>query len=127
LDQANEKYCPAYGGDPRHRDGSYHQGTVWSFLLGPYVDALIKVKGKKGRLEAMKIMSDFFEHLNEAGVGSVSEIFDAEPPNTGRGCIAQAWGVAEVLRVVIEHDLLTVNKKIISALFSEVESMNIPH
>ena len=105
LDQANEKYCPVYGGDPWHRDSSYHQGTEWSFLLGAYIDALINVKGKEGKLEAEAIMKGFFKHLKEAGVGSVSEIFDAEPPHTPRGCMAQAWGVAEVLRVAVEHDL----------------------
>jgi predicted glycogen debranching enzyme len=105
LDQDNEKYRPVYGGDPWHRDSSYHQGTEWSFLLGAYIDALINVKGKEGKLEATEIMEKFFEHLKEAGVGSVSEIFDAEPPHTPRGCMAQAWGVAEVLRVAVEHDL----------------------
>jgi predicted glycogen debranching enzyme len=105
LDQGNEKYRPVYGGDPWHRDSSYHQGTEWSFLLGAYIDALLNVKGGEGKLEAAEIMEKFFEHLKEAGVGSVSEIFDAEPPHTPRGCMAQAWGVAEVLRVAVEHDL----------------------
>ena len=109
LDQGNEKYCPVYGGDPWHRDSSYHQGTEWSFLLGPYIDALVKLKGKEGKSEAVEIMNAFFDHLKETGVGTVSEIFDAEPPHTPRGCMAQAWGVAEVLRVLVEHDLTGLN------------------
>jgi len=107
LSHDNKDYRPIYGGDQWHRDSAYHQGTVWSFLLGPYIDALVKVKEAKGKLEAVKILNQFFEHLDEACVGSVSEIFDADAPHTSRGCIAQAWGVAEVLRVSIEHRLFS--------------------
>jgi predicted glycogen debranching enzyme len=105
LAASHKDYKPIYGGNPWHRDGSYHQGTVWSFLLGAYIDALILVKGDKGKADASKIIKKFLEHLDEAGVGSVSEIFDADPPHTSRGCIAQAWGVGEVLRVMVEHEL----------------------
>jgi len=105
LDSAHSDYKPVYGGDPWHRDGAYHQGTVWSFLLGAYVDALMKLKGNKGKSEARRILNAFYNHLDEAGIGSISEIFDAEPPHTPRGCIAQAWGVAEILRVAVEHKL----------------------
>jgi predicted glycogen debranching enzyme len=101
----HKDYHPVYGGDQWHRDSAYHQGTVWSFLLGPYIDALVNVKGAVGKAEATKILSVFFKHLDEAGIGSVSEIFDAEPPHTSRGCIAQAWGVGEVLRVAKEHQI----------------------
>jgi glycogen debranching enzyme len=94
-----------YGGGVWSRDGSYHQGTVWSFLLGPYIDALMVVKENKGKAEATRILNKFFEHLDQAGVGTVSEIFDGDASHTARGCMAQAWGVAEVLRVAIEHDL----------------------
>ena len=87
------------------RDGCYHQGTVWSYLLGPYIDALLYVKGEKARSEAIRIVKKFLEHLDEAGVGTISEIFDAEPPHTPRGCIAQAWGVGEVLRVILKYNL----------------------
>jgi len=92
-------YVPAYGGDQWHRDSSYHQGTVWSWLLGPYVDALIKVQGTRGKEQAKKIIENFRYHLDEGCIGSVSEIFDADPPHHPRGCVAQAWGVAEMLRV----------------------------
>jgi predicted glycogen debranching enzyme len=105
LDPQHASYCPVYGGDPWHRDGAYHQGTVWSFLLGPYVDALIFVQGEKGKAEAREVLQESFNHLNEAGVGTVSEIFDAAPPHTPRGCMAQAWGVAEILRSSVEHAL----------------------
>ena len=102
----HKEYRPAYGGDIWMRDGCYHQGTVWSFLLGPYVDALFYVKGEKGRAEALRLVKRFFDHLDEAGVGTVSEIFDADPPHTPRGCIAQAWGVGEVLRVILKYNIL---------------------
>jgi predicted glycogen debranching enzyme len=102
----HKEYRPAYGGDIWKRDGCYHQGTVWSFLLGPYVDALFFVKGEKGRTEALRLVKRFLDHLDEAGVGTVSEIFDADPPHTPRGCIAQAWGVGEVLRVILKYNIL---------------------
>ncbi len=105
LSPDHSEYKPHYGGDSWHRDGAYHQGTVWSFLLGPYIDALIKTKGNEAKEEATAILAKFFTHLDEAGVGTVSEIFDADAPHTSRGCIAQAWGVAEVLRVAVEHEL----------------------
>lgn len=105
-------YIPAYGGDQWHRDSSYHEGTVWSWLLGPYVDAIIKVNGEKGKAKAQKVINDFKYHLNEGCIGSVSEIFDADAPHHPRGCIAQAWGVAEVLRVMKEYGLFEKNKPI---------------
>ena len=98
-------YVPAYGGDQWHRDSSYHQGTVWSWLLGPYVDALIKVQGTRGKEQAKKIIENFRYHLDEGCIGSVSEIFDADPPHHPRGCVAQAWGVAEMLRVIENYQL----------------------
>ena len=103
-------YIPVYGGDQWHRDSSYHQGTVWSWLLGPYIDAIIKVRGKEGKSQALKIIQDFKYHLNEGCIGSVSEIFDADEPHHPRGCIAQAWGVAELLRVIEEYKLFEKTK-----------------
>jgi predicted glycogen debranching enzyme len=88
-------YKPRYDGDLRARDAAYHQGSVWGWLIGPYVDALAKVHPEKCNLDLLR---GFESHLNEACVGSISEIFDAEEPHTPRGCIAQAWSVAEVLR-----------------------------
>lgn len=111
LASSHPDYKPVYGGDPWHRDGAYHQGTVWSFLLGAYVDALMHVTNGKGKNEATEILKTFFNHLNEVGVGTVSEIFDADPPHTPRGCMAQAWGVGEILRVAIEHELISGSSK----------------
>ena len=90
-------YKPRYDGDLRSRDAAYHQGTVWGWLIGPYIDAWLKVHpgDRRGVRDAL---AGFGRHLDEAGVGTISEIFDAEPPFEPRGCIAQAWSVAEVLR-----------------------------
>ena len=88
------------------RDGAYHQGTVWSFLIGAFLDAAYYVCGEKGKEDAVHYINTFLEHLNEAGVGTVSEIFDASPPHAPRGAIAQAWGVAEVLRVAVQYELV---------------------
>jgi predicted glycogen debranching enzyme len=106
LSPGHHDFKPVYGGDVWSRDGAYHQGTVWSFLLGPYIDALIYSKDEKGKAEAVRVVNTFIDHLQEAGVGTVSEIFDGTAPYTSRGCIAQAWGVAEVLRVVTEYKLI---------------------
>ncbi|MGA7235176.1 MAG: amylo-alpha-1,6-glucosidase [Bryobacteraceae bacterium] len=86
-----------YYGDLRSRDAAYHQGTVWAWLIGPYVDAWLKLH-PEDKSEARKFLSGFEPHLNQQCIGSISEVFDAEPPYTPRGCIAQAWSVAEVLR-----------------------------
>jgi predicted glycogen debranching enzyme len=90
-------YKPKYDGDLRSRDAAYHQGTVWAWLIGPFVDAWLKVH-PEDRTRARQLLEGFLPHLSEACVGSISEVFDAEPPFTPRGCIAQAWSVAEVLR-----------------------------
>ncbi|MEK7857118.1 MAG: amylo-alpha-1,6-glucosidase, partial [Acidobacteriota bacterium] len=83
-------------------DSAYHQGTVWGWLIGPFVDAYRKVNGANEATEkrVTEILSGFAAHLSEAGIGQISEIFDAEPPFNPRGCFAQAWSVAEVLRVL---------------------------
>jgi predicted glycogen debranching enzyme len=94
-------YKPAYFGDLRARDAAYHQGTVWVWLLGHFIDAWLKVH-PGDRAGARRLLEAFPRHLDEAGIGSLSEIFDAEPPYTPRGCIAQAWSVAEVLRCWIK-------------------------
>jgi glycogen debranching enzyme len=102
---------PVYGGDAWHRDSSYHEGTVWSWLLGPYVDAIMSepgfvgMDGLSGKEKAVQVINDFAYHLNEGCIGSVAEIFDAAAPHHPRGCVAQAWGVAEILRVIIAYQL----------------------
>ncbi len=98
-------YIHQYGGDAWHRDSSYHEGTVWSWLLGAYVDAIVKLEVKDFKVVARKVIENFSYHLNEGCIGSVSEIFDADSPHHHRGCIAQAWGVAEILRVIKEYGL----------------------
>ena len=105
LPKSDVHYVPAYGGDAYHRDSSYHEGTVWSWLLGPYVDAIKKVYGSKEL--ATQVIENFAYHLNEGCIGSVSEIFDADEPHHPRGCVAQAWGVAEILRVIKDYNLFS--------------------
>ncbi|MEP6750716.1 MAG: amylo-alpha-1,6-glucosidase, partial [Bacteroidota bacterium] len=114
LPENDARYIAAYGGDQRHRDTAYHQGTVWSWLLGPYVDTIMKVNGTAGKAEAKQIIENFLYHLNEACIGSVSEIFDAGASHHPRGCIAQAWGVAEMLRVVKDYELNTLLHQVTS-------------
>ena len=95
-------YKAKYDGDLRARDAAYHQGTVWAWLIGPYIDAWLKVHPGRSCASARKFLAGFAAHLNEACIGSISEIFDAEAPYTPRGCIAQAWSVAEVLRAWVK-------------------------
>jgi predicted glycogen debranching enzyme len=101
LSPDHKDYKPKYDGDLRVRDGAYHQGTVWPWLIGPFIDTWLKVH--PGDLAgAGKFLDSFEPHLKEAGIGSISEIFDAEAPFTPRGNIAQAWSVSEVLRCWIK-------------------------
>jgi predicted glycogen debranching enzyme len=97
LSRDHPDYAARYDGNLRMRDAAYHQGTVWTWLIGPFVDAWLKVH-PEDRAGARALLAGLTPHLSAAGVGSISEIFDAEPPYTPRGCIAQAWSVAEVLR-----------------------------
>jgi predicted glycogen debranching enzyme len=97
LAPGHPDYKPQYYGDLRSRDAAYHQGTVWAWLIGPFLDAWLKLH-PDDRAGGRRFLSGFAEHLREACIGSISEIFDAEEPFTPRGCIAQAWSVAEVLR-----------------------------
>jgi predicted glycogen debranching enzyme len=97
LSPNNPDYKENYHGDLKTRDAAYHQGTVWAWLIGPYIDAWLRVHPNEQR-KARALLGAFPEHLSEAGIGTISEVFDAEEPHTPRGCIAQAWSVAEVLR-----------------------------
>ena len=97
LAPGHPDYKPTYDGDLRSRDAAYHQGTVWGWLIGPYVDAWLRVH-PEDRMGAREALQGFLPHLGEACLGSISEVFDAEEPYTPRGCVAQAWSVAEVLR-----------------------------
>jgi predicted glycogen debranching enzyme len=100
LSPDHPDYKPSYHGDLRTRDAAYHQGTVWSWLIGPYVDAWLRVHpGDKAG--ARRVLDGLVAHVGDGCVGQVSEVFDAEPPFRSRGCVAQAWGVAELLRVLL--------------------------
>ena len=98
LAPSDPAYRPRYAGDVWERDGAYHQGTVWPWLLGHFAEAHWRAYGDAAAVRAF--LSGLEPHLLEAGVGSVSEVFDAEPPHAPGGCIAQAWSVAEPLRVL---------------------------
>jgi glycogen debranching enzyme len=101
LGPGHPDYKPKYFGDLRARDAAYHQGTVWGWLIGPFVDAWVKTY-PEDRAGSAALLDGFRRHMGEACVGSISEIFDAQPPYTPRGCIAQAWSVAEVLRCLVK-------------------------
>lgn len=95
-------YAPHYTGDVRERDTAYHQGTVWPWLIGPFVEAWVRVRGGTAEVKheaRERFLAPLLRHLNEAGLGHVSEIADADPPHTPRGCPFQAWSVGEVLRL----------------------------
>jgi predicted glycogen debranching enzyme len=98
------QYRGRYAGDALSRDGAYHQGTVWAWLMGPFITAYLKVSGgsEGAREKARGWLAPFQKHLSEAGLGQVSEVFDADWPHAPGGCIAQAWSVAELLRVAVE-------------------------
>ena len=100
LAPGHPDYQGRYGGGPRERDGAYHQGTAWGWLLGPFALAHARVYGDGA--QAAGFLSPIEHHLSAACLGTVSEIFDADPPFAPRGCFAQAWSVAEVLRAWLE-------------------------
>jgi len=107
LSPADANYQPRYRGDLAARDRAYHQGTVWPYLLGPYITALVKVKGssEETRREALELLGPLREHLTEYGLGTIGELFEAQEPFRPDGCISQAWSVGEVLRAYYEDIL----------------------
>jgi predicted glycogen debranching enzyme len=101
LAPSDPNYKPQYFGDRRARDAAYHEGTVWPWLIGPFIDAWLRVhEGDYAR--AREFLAGVMAHLRHACVGSISEICDAEAPYTPRGCVAQAWSVAEALRAWVK-------------------------
>jgi predicted glycogen debranching enzyme len=105
LSPHDAQYRGIYIGDQWQRDGSYHQGTVWGWLIGPFLSAYLKVNRNSARAKTQvrTWMEPLQGHLDTAGLGSVSEIFDGDAPHTPRGCFAQAWSVAEPLRVLLDE------------------------
>jgi len=104
LASGDPQYRPRYTGDPRSRDSAYHQGTVWPWLMGHFITAYLKVSGHSAgaRRQAAQWLAVFQEYLTDRGVGQLPEIFDADAPHHPRGCLAQAWSVAELLRAAVE-------------------------
>jgi predicted glycogen debranching enzyme len=102
LDPGHPAYRPRYEGGVWERDGAYHQGTLWPFLIGPFVEAWVRVHGntsKAKRQARCRFVDPLLQHLEEGGLGHISEIADAEPPHTPRGCPFQAWSLGELLRL----------------------------
>jgi predicted glycogen debranching enzyme len=104
LSTRDANYHGRFTGDPHSRDGAYHQGTVWPWLLGPFLTAYVKAHGDgpEARHRADKFLDALRAHLRDAGVGQLSEVFDGDPPHNPGGCVAQAWSVAEILRTYVE-------------------------
>jgi predicted glycogen debranching enzyme len=104
LAPSDDQYRGRYEGDPYTRDSAYHQGTVWPWLMGPFLTAYIKVNGKSGnaRSQAEQWLSELRRFMLDEGVGQIPEVFDGNVPHRAGGCLAQAWSVAELLRVSVE-------------------------
>jgi len=101
LNTADSRYKGIYAGQQKQRDEAYHQGTVWAYLMGAFVEAYLKVNDFSGQSKknAAEFIEPLLRHLTENGcVGQISEIFDGDPPHKPRGCFAQAWSVAEIIR-----------------------------
>ncbi len=105
LSPTDPQYRGLHMGGPVERDSAYHQGTVWPWLMGPFLTAYIKINGgsDQARRQAAEWLAPLKSHLADAGLGHISEIFDGDPPHRPAGCIAQAWSVAEVLRLLVEE------------------------
>ena len=107
LSPRDSRYRPRYEGDSGSRDSAYHQGTVWPWLLGPFLTAYVKVHGDSPEVrdQVDRFLQPLRDHLWQAGLGQISEIFDGDAPHRPNGCIAQAWSIAEVLRTYVEDAL----------------------
>jgi glycogen debranching enzyme len=99
LSPSEEGYQGIYCGTQEERDSAYHQGTVWPWLVGPFCEGWLRVYGEGGVSRVRKLIMGFEETLTEAGISTISEIYDGDPPHEPRGAISQAWSVAEVLRI----------------------------
>jgi len=99
LSPMNPAYKSVYCGDQAERDLAYHQGTVWPWLLGHFVEGYLKLRGKGGLPFIKTLYSGFEAEMTEYGIGTIPEIFDGDPPHKAKGAISQAWSVAELLRI----------------------------
>jgi glycogen debranching enzyme len=117
LSPQDSRYHPRYEGDVIERDEAYHQGTVWPYLLGPFVTAWLNVFGRSERVKAQarSFLGGLEGQLREGCLGQMAEIYDGDPPHLPRGCPAQAWSVAEPLRAMVENLTLTQETKAKSA------------
>jgi predicted glycogen debranching enzyme len=122
LDPEHPDYKSAYDGDLRTRDGAYHQGTVWAWLIGPFIDAWVRTHPDRPQ-DARQYLEAFVAHFDDACVGTISEIFDAAPPYLARGCVAQAWSVAEVLRCWVKTGTLREAERGVEHLAAQGTSM----
>ncbi len=104
LSQDSPDYKGVYSGDVWSRDGAYHRGTAWTWLLGRFLTAYVRAYGntEAASRRASEFILPLFDHMRDAGIGSISEIFDGDNPHYPRGCFAQAWSVAEILRAAVE-------------------------
>ena len=104
LAPSDPQYRGRYEGNPRSRDGAYHQGTDWPWLMGPFLSAYLKVNGRSaGALrQASEWLAEFRRYIEDEGVGQIPEVFDGDAPQRPGGCMAQAWSVAELLRCLVE-------------------------
>jgi glycogen debranching enzyme len=104
LAPSDPQYRGRYEGNPRSRDSAYHQGTVWPWLMGPFLSAYLKVNVRTARTlrQASEWLAEFRRYIGDEGVGQIPEVFDGDAPQRPGGCIAQAWSVAELLRCLVE-------------------------
>ena len=100
LSPEDPEYKGRYHGDQAKRDRAYHQGTVWPWLLGPYCEGVLKLYKRSAVSKIRKLIWGFEKEMMQHGIGSISEIYDGDPPHEGKGAISQAWSVSEVLRVL---------------------------
>jgi predicted glycogen debranching enzyme len=123
LAPSDSQFRGRYTGDGVSRDGAYHQGTVWPWLMGPFITAYIKVNGgsRSARRQAEAWLAPLKDHLADAGLGHISEIFEGDPPHRPVGCIAQAWSMAEILRAAVE-DIYAIRPE--GSAFSRATTLN---
>lgn len=123
LAPGHPDYKPIYDGDLRSRDAAYHQGTTWAWLIGPFYDAWHRVYPDR-EADGVKFLDGLLGHLSEACIGNISEIFDADSPYRPRGCVAQAWSVAEVLRCYAHANSSKLTQKILAEVSATPASVS---